>query len=102
MTMSTIPPDTDVLLEVAFPSGETDWTGPPAWTTSDPDQSTITLVDGSNQAQATLRALAPVTVTVTCDSDPTLPNFSGAMDFTTDAGAIAPTAPIVIALDVSP
>jgi hypothetical protein len=89
----TIPPNQDVVVLVQWPSGTTDWPGPPIWTPSDPEAATIALVDGSNQLRAVLHTSGPVTVTVTCLG------LNGTLDILTDDQAQAPTdaLPLVLA-----
>jgi len=90
--MVDIPPDTEVVLEAQLPSGTTDWPGPPAWTTSTPDTSVLSIVDGSNQMQVTATASADLTVTLDADT------LSGTVDLAVVIGAAAPSTPIPLVL----
>lgn len=65
---TNLPADTAVQMKFTYPSTCTGWDGPPAWTTSDPDHSIITLIS-EDQTQATItlaEGATGVTVTVGC------------------------------------
>jgi hypothetical protein len=92
--MPTIPTATPISLQAQLASGV--WPAPPAWTTSDPDTSTISLVDGSGQFLATVTTTAATVAGTPLHISIEAGAMQGSIDLDVQDGAVAPGSALVV------